>query len=50
MEGRCSGDSSSLSSSSPPTTDFEGSLQFQEDGLAEEDLSGLDAEASHLSL
>lgn len=32
------------------TTDFERSLQLQKDWLAEKDLTGLDAEAAHLSL
>lgn len=32
------------------TTDFERSLQFKQDGLTEEYLSGLDAETPHLSL
>lgn len=32
------------------TTDFEWSLQLQKDGLTEEDLPRLDAEAAHLSL
>lgn len=32
------------------TTDLEGSLKLQEDGLAEEDLSGFDAEAPHFCL
>lgn len=32
------------------TTDFERSLQFKQDGLTEENLSGLDAETPHLGL
>ena len=32
------------------TTDLERGLELQQDGLAEEDLSGLDTEAPHLGL
>lgn len=32
------------------TADFEGSLQLQKDGLAEENFPRLDAEAAHLRL
>lgn len=32
------------------TTDLQGGLQLQQDGLAQEDLPGFDAEAAHLRL